>query len=213
MIISIIQRKLTDLEIAELVKETKLFPDLVYISPNRWNRFAKPYCLLVDNQFTGVCVVYRHNDWIKIGPFVMLQRYHGKGLGKMLLQHISQNNRNKSLFITSSNPAVQHTVKSLGFCRISSVFSIPKHLLLLLAFQALEYLNIHLISEGIREKIVFPQGDEGILHKNSLTQSTSSWLQFYTNSSDSLFMRCLISNKDMSKYCRMKKQKKHTTRI
>ena len=26
----------------------------------------------------------------------MLQRYHGKGLGKMLLQHISQNNRNKS---------------------------------------------------------------------------------------------------------------------
>jgi GNAT superfamily N-acetyltransferase len=158
MRISIIQRRLTDLEISELVNETQLFPNLIYISPNHWRRFTNPYCLLVDDHFAGVCTIHDHNNWVKIGPLVLLQRYHGKGLGKILLQHITQNNRNKSLFITSSNPAAQQIVNSLGFNKVSSIFSIPMRILILLAFQSVQYINIRLLSEGIRKKLRFQRG-------------------------------------------------------
>ncbi len=159
MVISIVRRKLTELEITELVENVRIFPNLAYVSPNRWRHFADPYCLLVDGHFAGVCAIYNFKNWVKLGPLVLLQKFHGKGLGKNLLHKIIQDNINTSIFIVSSNPAVQYIVTSCDFQHISSYFSLPLSVQLFLIQQLVEHLNFSFIREGIRKKFFLRRGE------------------------------------------------------
>jgi len=37
-------------------------------------------------------------------PFVVLEKYHGKGIGSLLMQNIINDNTGKNIFIGSQNP-------------------------------------------------------------------------------------------------------------
>ena len=70
------------------MQDVRLFPDLVFVSRARWRRLIDPYVLEVDRVFAGVCGVYSFDRWIKLGPLVLLKKYHGCKLGKRLLKTI-----------------------------------------------------------------------------------------------------------------------------
>ncbi len=153
MKVSITRRKLAELEISDLVKNIRLFPNLAYVSPSRWRHFTDPYCILVDGHFAGACAIYSFKNWVKLGPLVILQKHHDKGLGKKLLRNIINDYNKTSIFIASSNPAVQHIVTSYNFQLISSFLSLPRDVQLFLFRQLVEHLNVFFILEGIRKKI------------------------------------------------------------
>jgi GNAT superfamily N-acetyltransferase len=142
------------------VRDILLFPNLAYVSPSRWQHFKKPYCLLIGDQLAGVCQVYEFNNWIKLGPLVLLAKHHGKGLGKILLGKIIDDHTRTNIFIASSNPAVIHIVESLGFQRISHYFLLPQEVKLFLFKQLIEHVNITFVREGIRKKF--------FLHRNKI---------------------------------------------
>ncbi len=110
-----------------------------------------PYCLMVRGKFAGVCGIYSFDGWIKIGPFVLLQKYHGLGLGKHLLKVIFDNHKNTSIFITSSNPVVHQIMSSFDFQELPSVFFIPFKVKMFLILQLTEHINISVAQEGIRK--------------------------------------------------------------
>lgn len=151
----IIRRKLREDEMQKLVDNTKSFPDLNYIDSTLWRKFEKPYVLKVDNDFIGACQVYELKDWIKIGPFVLLQKYHGKGYGKTLLNQILIDYVDKNVFIASSNTALKHLLKKSNFRQISSYFNLPINIKLFLIKQIVELLHINMITEFIRKRLIF----------------------------------------------------------
>jgi len=159
MTISIIRRKLAESEINKLVVNVRLFPNLAYVSPKHWLYFTDPYCLLINGRFAGVCVIHTLKNWVKLGPLVILQNYHGKGLGKTLLQKVIKDQSSRSLFIASSNPVVQHIITSSNFQQILSFFSLPKEIQLFLVKQLIEYISIPYIFEIIRKKFSLRRGE------------------------------------------------------
>ncbi len=159
MKISIIRRKLTELEITQLMRDNQLFSHIAYVSKARWRRFTNPYIIEVDNKFAGVCAVYTFNNWVKLGPLELLKQYHGKKLGKQLLERIVDDNRQVSIFIASSNPAVQHIIETLEFQQIPNFISLPKKIQLFLLRQITEHLNISFFYEGIRKKFFLKRKD------------------------------------------------------
>ncbi len=158
MSISIRRRSLTESEITRLVQDVRLFPDLAYVSPVRWRRLIDPYVLEVDRVFAGVCGVYNFNQWIKLGPLVVLEKYHGNGLGKLLLKTIIDDHSAVSVFITSTHPAVQHVMESFGFQHVSSFFSLPKEVKRLLIRQITEHMNILFLYEALRKGFFLQKG-------------------------------------------------------
>lgn len=134
------------------MEDTRLFPHVAYVSRARWRRFTNPYIIEVDSKFTGVCAVYTFDNWIKLGPLVLLQKYHGKGLGKKLLLNIINDYNKTSIFMASSNPAVQHIIKSYNFQLFSSFLSLPMEVQMFLFRQLVEHLNVSFVLEGIRKK-------------------------------------------------------------
>ncbi|MBI5619479.1 GNAT family N-acetyltransferase [Candidatus Gottesmanbacteria bacterium] len=158
MNVSIKRRSLTESEITRLMQDIRLFPDLAYVSPARWRRLIDPYVLEVDRVFAGACGVYRFDHWIKLGPLVLLKKYHGKGLGKRLLKTIIDDYPAVSVFITSSHPAAQHTVESFGFQQVSSFFSLPKEVKRFLIRQLTEHMNISFLYEAIRKGFSLRKG-------------------------------------------------------
>lgn len=151
MIISVNRRKLSEAEISLLIRDLPLFPNLAYVSRSRWRHMKNPYCLLASDQFAGVCGIYRFDGWIKIGPLVLLQKYHGQGLGRQLLKVIFDDHKNTSIFITSSNPAVHQIMSSFDFQELPGVFSIPFKVKMFLIRQITEHINISVAQEGIRK--------------------------------------------------------------
>lgn len=157
MNISIKRRRLTETEMDQLIVDTTLFPHIAYVSKNRWRRMKIPYCLMVGGQFAGVCGIYSFDKWIKIGPLVLLQKYHGLGLGKHLFKVIFDDHKKTSIFITSSNPAVHQIMSSFDFQELPSFFSIPFKVKMFLIRQLTEHLNFSVAKEGIR-KMFLPKG-------------------------------------------------------
>ena len=141
------------------MQDVRLFPDLVFVSRARWRRLIDPYVLEVDRVFAGVCGVYSFDRWIKLGPFVLLKKYHGCKLGKLLLKTIVDDHPSIPIFITSSHPAVQHAVESFKFQQISSFFSLPREVQCFLIRQIMEHMNMSFLYEAIRKKF-FLQGGE-----------------------------------------------------
>jgi len=149
----IVRRKLEDQEIKSLIADTKSFPDLTYVSKSRWQSFASPYVLEINNSFAGVCAIYRLTNWVKIGPLVILKKYQGKGYGKTLMKKVIDENNDKKLYIGSSCPIVGRIVTGFGFKKVT-LLSLPKEIKLFLIKQIFEYFSFNLITEAIRKRLI-----------------------------------------------------------
>ncbi len=146
------RRKLTNTEVDLLIRDTKFFSSLIYVSKERWLGFENPYIIGEDDNFVGVCMIYELKDWIKIGPLVVLKKYQGKGFGKKLLYRIVEDYKNKNIFITSSNPNVKKILDKLNFTYINNYFSLPLKMKLFLIKQLYEHISFNMLMEFIRKK-------------------------------------------------------------
>lgn len=153
------QRKLTDSEITSLIHDGKFFPHVAYISRSRWQSFSRPYIVEVDGIFAGICAVYYFEKWIKLGPLEVLKLYHGKGIGKILLQKIVDDNKDLNIFIASSNPSVIHIIESFKFTSIPNIFSLPKEVKLFLLKKIFEHLSFNFFYEGFRKNFFLLRRD------------------------------------------------------
>lgn len=152
---SIKRRPLTELEITRLMQNVRLFPDLAYVSRAHWHHLVDPYILEADRMFAGICGIYSFDNWIKLGPLVLLKKYHDRKLGKRLLRTIVDDHPNVSIFITSSHPTVQHAIETFGFQQKSSFFSLPKMVKFFLIRQITEHINASFLYEAMRKKFFF----------------------------------------------------------
>ena len=156
--VEIIKRRLTDYEIDKLICDIKFYPDLTYVSKNHWKRIKTLLVLEEEHQFAGVCAVYEFRGWIKIGPLVLLNDFHGKGYGKLLVSKVLNSYHDKNIFAASTNPIVKSLLLKLHFANIDSFMSIPFEVKLFLFKQMIEYFNIPLVSEAIRKRITTKRG-------------------------------------------------------
>jgi GNAT superfamily N-acetyltransferase len=85
------------------------------LTDKHWKELNTAYIANVGGKLAGICSITKLDNWYKLGPFIVLEKYQGKGIGKMLLKKIVQDNEKNNLFIGSRNPAVWKIAKNLGF--------------------------------------------------------------------------------------------------
>ncbi len=159
MAVSIKQRKLTESEIASLMLDGKLFPHVAYVSKSRWQSFSRPYIVEVDGIFAGICAVYYFDKWVKLGPLEVLRLYHGKGIGRVLLQKIIDDNKDLNIFIASSNPSVKHIIESFDFQTVPNFLSLPKEVKIFLLKKIFEHISFQFFYEGFRKNFFLLRKD------------------------------------------------------
>lgn len=150
--LKIIRRPLKEIEIKLLMKDIRLYPDLVFVKESRFRKYSNAYIVEHDKEFVGLCGIYEMKDWVKLGPLVFLKKFHGKGYGKILLNKIVNDYSNKNIFITSSNIAVQKIINKLNFKEVSGYYKLPIPIILFLFKQLYEHLHWKMVTEFFRKK-------------------------------------------------------------
>ena len=147
-------------ELDHIITETKHFPNQIYVGPKTWASFDGHYCAYVDNNFSGILAVNRFSNWVKLGPLVVLSRYHGKGIGtKLVKTAIKEENKHKQIYLASANPAVWKIVGKLCFVQYKNISDLPWSVKLIYTIMSLKVLVqgefLEFIKELIRKKRVF----------------------------------------------------------
>ena len=154
----ILKRPLTRGEALLLIKDIQGYPDLMYVSEKRFLDLPCTYVVEVDDQFAGVCGVYEFGSWIKLGPLVALQKFHGIGIGRALIETVLKDFPRRNIHISSSNEKVQNIVSSLGFKKQRSFFMLPHDVKKFLFGQLIDMLSLKLIAEYMRKSIKHKRG-------------------------------------------------------
>jgi GNAT superfamily N-acetyltransferase len=150
-------RFLTDAEVTTLTREVKSFPDLVYVPRRVWQKH-KVHVLSVNGRFAGVIIAYVFEGWVKLGPLVILGKFHGKGLGKALVKHAVDKHRSKNILITSTNPKVGKIAALYGFKKMAGFLSLPLTAKIFLLRQLLDYLRMETVAEVVRKSFAGRRG-------------------------------------------------------
>lgn len=151
MSISIIQRQLTDKELDLLIEEVKKFYSPVVGYKDKWKQFYTVYIAVQNNSLLGVCGIEKINDWLMLHPFIVLEKYQKQGIGKLLIEHIVNDNKESNIFIGSQHIVVARIVGKLGFKEVNP-WKLPWRVMLYLLKFIVESLNISFIKERIRKR-------------------------------------------------------------
>lgn len=133
-----------------LVREIRKFPNPL-TSKRMWESLSKVYILYLENELIGVCGIYELRNFIKLGPFVVLQRYHHQGFGRKIFQEIVNDYFESSLFIGSRNPAVAKLAITLGFFEEKNILKMPLDIHLYLITNLIQNLSLGYLKEVIRK--------------------------------------------------------------
>ncbi|MFH0773240.1 MAG: GNAT family N-acetyltransferase [bacterium] len=154
-------RKLKEWEIDSLIQEIDKFPQPAYISKDRWKGFDCIYTVALDNNLAGVCVVIYLGTWIKLGPLIVFEKYQGKGLSTLLLNRITEDFKDKNIYIGSFNPRVGKVAEKLGFMKLSQndFMHLPKEIKLYHIKYWLECINFNILSALIKKRFRFKDGN------------------------------------------------------
>lgn len=153
MNISISKRKLKGEEIDLFINEIKNFPNPVAPKRRQWEVFDPVYILSKDSELIGICSVTRLKKWVKLGPFVILRKYQGKGYGKTIIEAMVKDYSNDNLFIGSRNPHVGKIAADLGFKEVNKL-DLPDKIKSYLVRNMLDNLSVNFIKELIRKKSI-----------------------------------------------------------
>lgn len=156
--ITIVQRPLSKIETSLLINDIQGYPDLMYVSEERFLNLPCAYVVEVDNQFAGVCGVYEFGSWVKLGPLVALQKYHGNGIGRNLVEKILIDFSDRNIHISSSNIKVQKLLQSLSFTELKSFLTLPNVVKKFLFRQLMTMLSLRLVTEDIRKTLKYKRG-------------------------------------------------------
>lgn len=109
----------------------------------------------MDNKkLIGICAVIKADNWLKLGPSIVLQKHQGKGYGKMILKNILKDFPNSNLFIGSRNPAVHEIAFDCGFNEESSFWKLPNAIKLCLTEHIWESFHLEYLKELIRKRSI-----------------------------------------------------------
>lgn len=151
MEVKIAKRRLSEKEVSMLVDEIRKFPNPL-TGKKTWQSLQKVYILSNKEDLIGVCGVNQLDNWVKLGPFVVLKKYHHKGYGKKILETIVKDYSKANLYIGSRNPAVAKIAISLGFHEANNIWTLPNTIRLYLVENILQNINIDYIKQFIRKK-------------------------------------------------------------
>ncbi|MDP4011888.1 MAG: GNAT family N-acetyltransferase [Candidatus Roizmanbacteria bacterium] len=111
-------------DIAQVVTDTKNFPFLTYIGPRTWQSFDRWYTAYVDNTFAGVVAINRFGRWAKLGPLVVLSKFHGKGVATSLIKKAVATEKG-NIYLASANPTVWKIARNVGMVKKYNCLNLP----------------------------------------------------------------------------------------
>ncbi len=151
MTITITKRPLNDREVELLIEEIKKFPNLVAGNKRRWQKLEQIYVATLNKEFVGVYGITTFHNWYKIGPFVVLEKYQGKGYGKTIIENIVKDYSNVNLLTISRTPAVWKIMTHFSFQEVS-LGKLPYIAKMCLIHNILQLLSIDTIKELLRKR-------------------------------------------------------------
>lgn len=154
MKLEITKRRLHDDEIQLLIAELNKFPHIGFISEKLWNRLGETYVATIDDRFAGVCTAITLNGWMKMGPLVVLSKYHGHGYGKLLLTHTVGAYSGQNIYIGTSNPKVATIARGLRFEQIKRYMALPSPIKMYLLSYLFERLSIRFLLDSWKKKFI-----------------------------------------------------------
>lgn len=154
MNISITKRGLTVKEIGILSKEIAHFPDLSLVDDKLWSRY-ETYVLTIDNRLAGICAVKKLEKFVKIGPIAVLEKYQGKGYGKLLFKSVVNRYKKYNIYIGSSNSRVKMMVKKAGFKKLENFRSLPREIKIYLLKYLFDRMNIDFILDDLKKRLFY----------------------------------------------------------
>jgi len=150
-------RSLTTKEIDLLQQEIANSPDITLFPKRRWKNFNIIFVATHKKELVGVCAVVALGNWKKLGPLIVLKKYHGKKCGTKLLNHAVNNIKHHSLFIGSSNPRVWSIISKLGFNQ-SKYLKLPKEVKQYFFRYIIENFSYLFITDAIKKKLLHKRG-------------------------------------------------------
>jgi N-acetylglutamate synthase-like GNAT family acetyltransferase len=75
----------------------------------------KFYVARQNGTFVGMCAVDQVDKYYKLGPFIVLSQYRGRGYGTQLFAHVMKELEGETLFVGSSNPTIRKIIEKHGF--------------------------------------------------------------------------------------------------
>lgn len=150
--IAIISRVLHSGEANILAEELHDFPHIGWISAEGWKRFKHTYVLEADGEFAGVCVVEKLTHITKLGPMAVRKKFQGRGLGKTFLTQVAARQKS-SLYVGSSNPAIQHIAVSLGFREVPGLWHVPAEVRWYLVRYTLDRINPTYLRDAFKKTL------------------------------------------------------------
>lgn len=157
MHVAIKKRLLNDKETLLFSHETQQSKDIGYISPQIFKDFPIVYVAEAKEKLAGILVAIPLSKWIKLGPFIILRKYQGKGLGNKLFTYVINKHKMNDLYISSSNSKVCHLAVKNGFS-LTSFFHLPWEIKRYLFDYLLQRLNGMFIIDDIIKKIRYHRG-------------------------------------------------------
>ncbi|MCA9385517.1 GNAT family N-acetyltransferase [Candidatus Dojkabacteria bacterium] len=154
-----VQQPLKREVVNQLISAIKRDPDVVFISRYKWSGYKDMYVVEQNKQFIGCCILKFYEDWIKLGPLVLLPQARGKGIGTKLVCKMEHDLKDTNLFCTSTNTRIHKILDSLGFEEIEPKRS-PCKIRSILLKEFLEYLSFRSVFEGIRKWISLPRREK-----------------------------------------------------
>ncbi len=150
---AVVWRKLHRGEADILSEQTRSFPDLGFVNIKRGVSFDTLPILMVEGKLAGVLGLYHLSKWIKLGPFVILEKYQGKGYGKKLFKEVVSKFNDRNIYIGSSHPAVWKLARNSGFWETNDFFSLPWEIKKYLVLYFMKRLDLDYIVDGLKKLI------------------------------------------------------------
>ncbi len=145
------KRPLNDYEVKLLINEIKKFPNPL-TDEKTWRSLKKVYILYLDKNIVGVCGTVRLNNWLKLGPFVIFEKFHGQGFGKKIFKSIITDYPGFNFYLGSRNPSVANIAIKNSFQEEKNIWRLPNMIKYYLLINILQNLTIPYFKEFIRKK-------------------------------------------------------------
>jgi len=155
MVVTIIQRKLSQEEITKVLVDIKQFPDLAYIKPTLLTSFSEIYVAEVEGEFAGFCAVETYKGIRKLGPIAVCTRFQKYGVGMALMMKILEESKGKRTYFGTSNQKIRKYGLSVGAVEYRNVWKLPADIRQASVHLILGYLSAKYLYEMLRKFIKY----------------------------------------------------------
>lgn len=159
MVLSVRKRKLTESETQTISKASRSFPHLGLLDDQFTRFFHRIYVVAIGKKLAGICCVVELKNWYKIGPIIILDKYQGRGYGKILFSYVVADLKGNNLYIGSSNPAIWKLAESKRFISVKHYLDLPNEIKKYLATYLRQRFGLNFVFDAIYKKIKHGRGE------------------------------------------------------